>query len=87
MGSNEALWAEHGGLLGLVLFAGFILFTFFINLMNRKDKTNQKFIKDILDDSKTERREMIQDHHKSATRLADALDSLTKELKREHKED
>ena len=79
---NEAsIWAEHGGLIGLVIFSLFGLIATFIVVLTRKDKSSQNFIREILSDDREERKEDRGEHRKSFNRLSDALNDLTRELR------
>ena len=80
---NEAsMWAEHGGLIGLVIFSLFGLIATFIVVLTRKDKSSQAFIKEILENDRQDRKEDRQDHRVTFDRLGNALDSLTNELRK-----
>ena len=79
---NEAsIWAEHGGLIGLIIFSLFGLIATFIVVLTRKDKSSQNFIREILSDDREERKEDRGEHRKSFNRLSDALNDLTRELR------
>lgn len=78
--SSESLWAEHG-LTGLVLFALFGLIVLFIRTISTKDK----FIKNIIDDERTERAVSRKEHQVTTNRLADAIDGLTQEIRNQQK--
>ena len=80
---NEAsIWAEHGGLIGLVIFSLFGLIATFIVVLTRKDKASQAFIKEILENDREDRKEDRADHRVTFDRLGNALDSLTNELRK-----
>ena len=80
---NEAsIWAEHGGLIGLVIFSLFGLIATFIVVLTRKDKSSQNFIKEILEHDRADRKEDREDHRVTFDRLGNALDSLTNELRK-----
>ena len=80
---NEAsIWAEHGGLIGLVIFSLFGLIATFIVVLTRKDKSSQAFIKEILENDRADRKEDRADHRVTFDRLGNALDSLTNELRK-----
>jgi hypothetical protein len=79
---NEAtIWAEHGGLIGLIIFSLFGLIGTFIIVLSRKDRSSQNFIKEILDNDREERKEDRSEHRQTFNRLSDALSDLTTELK------
>ena len=75
------IWGKYGGLLGLVLFAGFTLVCIFINVIGRKDKDHRHFLERILEDERNERKGINQEHRVTYNRLSSSLDSLTDELK------
>lgn len=81
---NEiTVWAEHGGLIGLVIFSLFALIGTFLVVLTRKDKSSQSFIKEILSNDREERKEDRNEHRQTFNRLSDALSELTTELKDE----
>lgn len=79
--SEASIWAEHGGLIGLVIFSLFGLIATFIVVLTRKDKSSQNFIREILSDDRAERKEDRGEHRQSFNRLSDALNDLTSELR------
>ena len=80
---NEAsIWAEHGGLIGLIIFSLFGLVATFIVVLTRKDKSSQQFIKEILNNDREERKEDRGEHRETFNRLSDALNDLTIELRK-----
>ena len=80
---NEiSVWAEHGGLIGLIIFSLFGLIATFIVVLTRKDKSSQAFIKDLLENDREDRKEDRADHRVTFDRLGTALDSLTNELRK-----
>ena len=79
---NEiSIWAEHGGLVGLIIFSLFGIIATFIVVLTRKDKASQMFIKEILENDRQDRKEDRADHRETFNRLSDALNDLTSELK------
>ena len=85
--SEATIWAEHGGLIGLIIFSLFGLIATFIVVLTRKDKSSQKFIKEILDSDREERKEDRADHRITFDRLGDALHSLSSELRKRDDKD
>ncbi len=82
---NEiTVWAEHGGLIGLVIFSLFGLIGTFLIVLTRKDKASQSFIKEILSNDREERKEDRGEHRQTFNRLSDALSDLTSELRNKH---
>lgn len=80
---NEAsIWAEHGGLIGLIIFSLFGLIATFIVVLTRKDKSSQAFIKEILENDRQDRKEDRADHRVTFDRLGNAIESLTDELRK-----
>lgn len=77
---DAKIWAENGGLLGLVIFALFgALATFFI-VLNKKDNAHSKFISTILKDEREERHVDRTEHRETYDNLSSALRDLTKEI-------
>ena len=79
------IWAENGGLIGLIMASLFILIGVFISVLSKKDKSNQHFLQGILKDERQERREVNVEHRETYNRLSDALNSLTETIK-EHRD-
>lgn len=80
---NEiSVWAEHGGLIGLIIFSLFGLIATFIVVLTRKDKAAQTFIKEILENDREDRKEDRADHRVTFDRLGTAISSLTDELRK-----
>lgn len=88
MNLDPAAWAEHGGLIGLVLLALFILIGVFIrviaekdkhhrNFVTTKDEKHQKFIQEILESAKEERTETQKINRENAQALSSAITDLT----------
>tara|TARA_R110000787_G_scaffold271837_1_gene379098 strand:- start:15 stop:275 length:261 start_codon:yes stop_codon:yes gene_type:complete len=80
--SEASIWAEHGGLMGLIIFSLFGLVATFIVVLTRKDKSSQNFIKEILNNDREERKEDRGEHRETFNRLSDALNDLTDELRK-----
>ena len=80
--SEASIWAEHGGLIGLIIFSLFGLVATFIVVLTRKDKSSQNFIKEILNNDREERKEDRGEHRETFNRLSDALNDLTDELRK-----
>ena len=76
------IWARHGGLIGLIIFSLFGLVITFIAVITRKDKSNQSFIKEILESDRDDRREDRVEHRHTFDKLGRAIDSLTDELRK-----
>ena len=83
--SEASIWAEHGGLMGLIIFSLFGLVATFIVVLTRKDKSSQNFIKEILNNDREERKEDRGEHRETFNRLSDALNDLTDELRKKDK--
>ena len=83
--SEASIWAEHGGLIGLIIFSLFGLVATFIVVLTRKDKSSQNFIKEILNNDREERKEDRGEHRETFNRLSDALNDLTDELRKKDK--
>lgn len=80
---NESeVWAQHGGLIGLIIFSLFGLVITFIAVITRKDKSNQSFIKEILESDREDRKEDRIEHRHTFDKLGSAIDSLTEELRK-----
>ena len=62
--SEISIWAEHGGLIGLIIFSLFGLIATFVVVLTRKDKSSQQFIKEILDNDREERKEDRSEHRR-----------------------
>ena len=82
--SEASIWAEHGGLIGLIIFSLFGLIATFVVVLTRKDKSSQQFIKEILDSDREERKEDRGEHRETFNRLSDALHELTSELRKKN---
>ena len=80
--SEASIWAEHGGLIGLVIFSLFGLIATFVVVLTRKDKSSQNFIREILSDDREERKEDRSEHRETFNRLSDAINDLTGELRK-----
>ena len=80
--SEASIWAEHGGLIGLIIFSLFGLIATFVVVLTRKDKSSQQFIKEILDSDREERKEDRGEHRETFNRLSDAINDLTGELRK-----
>lgn len=83
MKMNEiSIWAEHGGLIGLIIFSLFGLIATFVVVLTRKDKSSQNFIREILSDDREERKEDRSEHRETFNKLSDAINDLTGELRK-----
>ena len=80
--SEASIWAEHGGLIGLIIFSLFGLIATFVVVLTRKDKSSQQFIKEILANDRDERKEDRGEHRETFNRLSDAINGLTSELRK-----
>ena len=80
--SEASIWAEHGGLIGLIIFSLFGLIATFVVVLTRKDKSSQQFIKEILANDRDERKEDRGEHRETFNRLSDAINELTSELRK-----
>ena len=78
--SSEALWAEHG-LTGLVLSALFGLIVLFLRTTSKKDASHQEFINKLIQDEREERKFTRKETTNTHSKLAEAIDSLTEELR------
>jgi hypothetical protein len=76
------LWAEKGGIIGLVLLALFVMLGLFIRLSSKKDTRHENFIQKLIEDDREERKEARDDNGKVFDRLGGAIDSLTDQLKK-----
>ena len=76
------LWAEQGGLIGMVVFSLFGIIGIFHHSLTRKDHRHENFIERMMDKERVERREQQGEHSGTYNRLSDALTSLTNELKK-----
>ena len=96
--TEGSIWAENGGLLGLVLFAFFgflgVMFATFMkasskkdvdhaNSSSEKDLKNREFIQILLSDSREERKEDRSEHKEAYSALSNALSELTDHLRNE----
>ena len=80
--SDAEVWAEHGGLIGLIIFSLFGLIATFVVVLTRKDKSNQNFIREILESDREDRKEDRVEHRHTFDKLGSAIDSLTDELRK-----
>ena len=80
--SEISIWAEHGGLIGLIIFSLFGLIATFVVVLTRKDKSSQNFIREILSDDREERKEDRSEHRETFNKLSDAINDLTGELRK-----
>ena len=80
--SEASIWAEHGGLIGLIIFSLFGLIATFVVVLTRKDKSSQNFIREILSDDREERKEDRSEHRETFNKLSDAINDLTGELRK-----
>jgi len=73
-------WGEYG-LAGLVIGSLFLLVYSFLSTLRSKDSSHQKFIKELLDDDRIERREDRREHREINNKLASAIEDLTEEIR------
>lgn len=79
---DASIWAEAGGLVGLVIMSLFGALGTFFWVLNKKDTQHAKFISKILEDEREERHEDRREHKEAFDNLANALRDLTTELQR-----
>lgn len=77
-----SMFAEAGGLFGLVVGSLVIFVLLFIVELRRKDKSHSKFIQDLLSDSRQEREQNNKAFTKSTDKLSDALTDLSNNLRK-----
>jgi hypothetical protein len=75
--SDVSIWAEHGGLIGMIIFALFAAIITMVIQQSKKDKENTQFIQSIIDNEREDKKIEQQLHFKSYERLADAIDRLS----------
>lgn len=75
-------WAKEGGIIGLVLFALFGLVFVFIRVSDKKDTAHGKFIKDLLEEERNERKETRLENSENMRGLTQAIKDLTDTLKK-----
>jgi hypothetical protein len=80
--TEAGIWAEHGGLIGLIIFSLFGLIATFVVVLTRKDKSSQNFIKEILANDREDRKVDREDHRVTFDRLGNAIENLTDELRK-----
>lgn len=78
---SESLWAEHG-LTGLVLSALFGLILVFVRAISSKDTAHREFLRELLADERTERKETREELTANSDKLSGAIDELAKEIRR-----
>jgi predicted component of viral defense system (DUF524 family) len=76
------LWAEQGGLVGMVICSLFAMVALFHHSLTRKDQRIEKFVERMMDRTQDERQVMHKEHSRTYNRLSDALTDLTSELKK-----
>jgi hypothetical protein len=81
---NPELWAEAGGILGLVIFGSFVITITSWVMLARKDNKHSDFISKLIDEDRQERKEDRREHSDTTNRLSDAISELTNELKRKY---
>lgn len=84
---GPGLWAETGGLVGLLAFASFavLIYLIYSNRVIAKEFTKSIELKDarlesVLDGQMKERREIMMEQHQTSRRVADSLDDLSKSI-------
>ena len=75
--SDVSIWAEHGGLIGMIIFALFATIITMVVNQTKKDKDNTQFIKSIIADEREDRKQEQALHFQSYAKLADAIDRLS----------
>lgn len=78
--NDVTIWAEHGGLIGMIIFALFATIITMVINQTKKDKDNTHFIKSIIADEREDRKQEQALHFKSYDRLADAIEKLSKKF-------
>jgi len=76
------MFADAGGLFGLVVGSLVIFVLLFIAELRRKDKSHSKFIQDLLSDSRQEREQNNKAFTKRTDKLSDALTDLSNNLRK-----
>lgn len=90
---DATTWADHGGLIGLIIFALFVTIGIVFASFKSQNKESRTFIKEIIDADREdrkidresdlrERRADRAEHHESFNKLTSALQELTNELKK-----
>ena len=74
-------WAEFG-LMGMVIGALFVVVGWFLRALSRKDEQTNLFIKEILQEDREERGIERTTHTETTNRLSNAIQDLTKELRK-----
>lgn len=72
---------EHS-ILGAVIGALFVVVGWFLRALSRKDEQNQRFIEKLLSDDRDERAKERESHTAISNRLSDAINDLTRELRK-----
>ena len=80
------IWAEHGGLIGMVVFSLFTIIIMFHHSLTRKDQRHERFLERMMGNEREERRNVHKEHSGTYNRLSDALGGLTDELKKSRKD-
>ena len=82
------LWAQEGGILGLIIFSLFGVLFFSIREVVKTKKEGQDFLAKLNEDARLDRREareerkeINKEHSKNYNRLSDSLDRLTDQLR------
>lgn len=77
---SQSLWAEQGGLIGLVLGALFLLVGSLVAVAARTTKNQQTFLSTVLSEARAERKEDRTANDKILAKLSTALDGLASEI-------
>lgn len=72
---------EHS-ILGAVIGALFVVVGWFLRALSRKDEQNQEFIQRLLNDDREERAKERESHTSISNRLSDAINDLTREIRK-----
>ena len=75
--SDVSIWAEHGGLIGMIIFSLFCTIITIVVQQTKKDRENSEYIKSIIADERADRKQEQSLHYQSYERLANAIDRLS----------
>lgn len=82
------LWAQEGGILGLIIFTLFGVLLISIRELVKNNKKGQEFFTKMNEDARIDRREAREErkeinaeHSQNYNRLSDSLDRLTEQLR------
>jgi hypothetical protein len=78
--ASQSLWADQGGLIGLVLGALFLLIGSLVAVNAKTSKNQQAFLSTVLSEARAERKEDRIASDKILAKLANALDGLAAEI-------